>query len=234
MLDYYHSNTAAGRPSPSTVPPSNPLNANLVADAHRGYTTSNSSDDALSMGPNGYYHPQRSSAASPASRSSSRSSSPTSYLSASSDHHDTADSRRHSGATVRSNRHHDDDPRQPHHSHHQDMTPTRGSYRSSDTRTGRESPASSSAWSTSTGTVQRKPSRRAAANADNRRIAIMEIDNPALPSSSHESSSNQRNNGSASGTYTESPDGSRPSSRRGMSDPSQPSYVAFMTTTIWC
>lgn len=146
MLDY-HSDTAGGGMASTAA-----AAAAVTADTHQqGYETSSSSDDALSMGPNGYYHPQR---------TSSRSSSP--------GYSDTRPSRRYSSTTVR----YGDDARY----RTDTKTPTRSTFRSgtpSDIPSGRESP---------TITLQRQPSKRAAANADNRRIAIMEIgSNPIDP-----------------------------------------------------
>ena len=143
MLDYYHSDTAGGMASTSR--PASASAAAAAADVLQGYETSSSSDDALSMGPNGYYHPQR---------SASRSSSP-GY----SDTH----SRRYSSTTVR----YGDDARY----RSEAKTPTRSTFRTdspSSRSSGRDSPTINT-------TVQRQPSKRAAANADNRRIAIMQI-----------------------------------------------------------
>jgi hypothetical protein len=138
MLDYYHSDTA-GRGMASSRPPS----VAAAADMHHEYETASSSDDALSMGPNGYYHPQR---------TSSRSSSPG---------YSDAHSRRYSSTTVR----HGDHARY----RSETKTPTGSAFRTdspSGMSSGRDSP---------TITMQRQPSKHAAANADNRRIAIMEI-----------------------------------------------------------
>lgn len=226
MLDYYHSNTAAGHSSSSpssssvTPPPPNQMSsaqaqATTGLHIHQGYETSNSSDDALSMGPNGYYHPQRSSAS-----SSSRSSSPGSYTSAS----DTPSARRHSDTHSRSSNHHHhrhdhEDPRsttphRQHQQHRQDMTvtPTRATFRSS-ANPSRDSSPTRSDWnvSNSGSVIQRTPSKRAAANADNRRIAIMDIGTAAAPST--EARTN-RSHSTTEGGYDES----SASSRRGMSD----------------
>lgn len=226
MLDYYHSNTAAGHSSPSlssSVSPPNPMATHTHNSGglhvQRGYETSNSSDDALSMGPNGYYHPQRSSAAS-ASSSSSRSSSPASFRSAS----DTPSAGRHSGSAHHRDGHEDPRATTPSHRHHhhhhqhqhrQDMTvtPTRATFRTS-ANPSRDSSPTRSDWNVSSdgSAIQRTPSKRAAANADNRRIAIMDIGTAAGSSSSTEPRTNrhQYSHSATEGGYDES--------RRGMSD----------------
>lgn len=195
MLDYYHSDTAGGMASTSRPASA----AAAAADVLQGYETSSSSDDALSMGPNGYYHPQR---------SASRSSSP-GY----SDTH----SRRYSSTTVR----YGDDTR--HRS--EAKTPTRSTFRTdspSSRSSGRDSPTTHT-------TIQRQPSKRAAANADNRRIAIMQIGPTPMNASlsddlpeyfSDRTLARTPNLDQASRTYSQSEGGhdlNSSSSRRGMS-----------------
>lgn len=150
MLDYYHN--SAGRHSQLAS----------VVSLGSGVSATSSMDD-LSMGPNGYYHPGRASGHDNSSSDSLARAPPSSSNNNLNNHRNDATaavsgSHRLSGATVRYG-----DQRTAHDA----VTPTRASFlASSDVSDSAASAASS---------VQRKPSKRAAANADNRRIAIMEL-----------------------------------------------------------
>jgi hypothetical protein len=192
----YYHSNSAGGGKASSRPAS--AAAAAAADMHHGYETSSSSDDALSMGPNGYYHPQR---------TASRSSSP-GY----SDTH----SRRYSSTTVRRG----DDARYHNTTTSGIETPTRSTFRTdspSDGSNGRDSP---------TITIQRQPSKRAAANADNRRIAIMEIGSAPLHDFANETSESLSDSrpghmsqiGNAQRAYSHSEGHHNLSSRRGKSE----------------
>lgn len=117
---------------------------------------SSSSSDDLSMGPNGYYHP---------TRTSSRSSSSLS------DHEDLG--KRHSSTTVRTKSEHE-----------HDRTPRRSTYISEGGYAHHSDRDAQPASLGHSSPLARKPSRRAVENADNRRIAIVEVDSPSAPSSS--------------------------------------------------
>lgn len=166
VLDYYHSTSDSGKYASS-----------ISSDKARklGFESSGSSQDDLSMGPDGYYHPGRTS-----ENNSSADEGDSSRARSVSD----STSRRFSSTTVRYG---DDHP-----SRHREngATPTRSSFQQPSGAPQSDVTSSGGESSTVTSNVQRRPSKHAAANADNRRIAIMELDATVPTSAANATSGN--------------------------------------------